>query len=213
MSSYKESRYRLTPFNKDRKFGKKPFGKPDGRGPKRFGAGAGGFRRPEGRDFDRPQFDKPRFNKPGFDRQLFRATCANCGKECEVPFKPSGERPVFCRDCFQRQDHDAQPQAWHQRIRTSDYGNERKPRDFRNERIEPRPAVPQFAQELAAISVKLDRILKALDNLQPRAAAVPQPAEELTAEAKPKAARKKSAKRAAAAEPEVEETPAQGLDE
>ncbi|MEJ2673485.1 MAG: DNA-directed RNA polymerase [Deltaproteobacteria bacterium] len=29
-----------------------------------------------------------------------KATCAECGKECEVPFKPSGTRPVYCRECF-----------------------------------------------------------------------------------------------------------------
>jgi CxxC-x17-CxxC domain-containing protein len=33
-------------------------------------------------------------------KQFFPATCAECGKETEVPFKPSGDRPVYCRDCF-----------------------------------------------------------------------------------------------------------------
>jgi CxxC-x17-CxxC domain-containing protein len=36
-------------------------------------------------------------------RQMFPATCASCGKQTEVPFKPSGNRPVYCRDCFQAQ--------------------------------------------------------------------------------------------------------------
>ena len=36
-------------------------------------------------------------------RQMFPATCASCGKPTEVPFKPSGTRPVYCRDCFQAQ--------------------------------------------------------------------------------------------------------------
>ena len=36
-------------------------------------------------------------------RQMFPATCASCGKPTEVPFKPSGSRPVYCRDCFQAQ--------------------------------------------------------------------------------------------------------------
>jgi CxxC-x17-CxxC domain-containing protein len=34
-------------------------------------------------------------------RQMYPATCANCGKETEVPFQPRGDRPVYCRDCFQ----------------------------------------------------------------------------------------------------------------
>jgi len=35
-------------------------------------------------------------------REMFKATCADCGKECEVPFKPSEDRPVYCRDCYQK---------------------------------------------------------------------------------------------------------------
>ncbi|MCZ2809201.1 MAG: DNA-directed RNA polymerase [Candidatus Bathyarchaeota archaeon] len=33
-------------------------------------------------------------------REMHKAVCAECGKECEVPFKPSGSRPVYCRECF-----------------------------------------------------------------------------------------------------------------
>ncbi len=39
----------------------------------------------------------------GGPRQMFPATCAGCGQATEVPFKPSGNRPVYCRDCFQAQ--------------------------------------------------------------------------------------------------------------
>ncbi len=39
----------------------------------------------------------------GGPRQLFPAVCAECGKETEVPFQPRGDRPVYCRDCFNRQ--------------------------------------------------------------------------------------------------------------
>ncbi len=33
-------------------------------------------------------------------REMFDATCARCGKETQVPFRPSGARPVYCSDCF-----------------------------------------------------------------------------------------------------------------
>ena len=35
------------------------------------------------------------------ERQIHKATCADCGKECEVPFKPQDGRAVYCRDCYQ----------------------------------------------------------------------------------------------------------------
>ncbi len=33
--------------------------------------------------------------------ERFRAICADCGKETEVPFKPKEGRPVYCRECYQ----------------------------------------------------------------------------------------------------------------
>lgn len=31
-----------------------------------------------------------------------KATCADCGKSCEVPFKPNGKKPVLCSKCFNK---------------------------------------------------------------------------------------------------------------
>ncbi len=38
-----------------------------------------------------------------YGRQLYSVKCAKCGKETQVPFKPSGDRPVYCRDCYMQQ--------------------------------------------------------------------------------------------------------------
>lgn len=35
-------------------------------------------------------------------QQLFAAICAECGSQTQVPFKPSGAKPVLCRECFKR---------------------------------------------------------------------------------------------------------------
>ena len=56
------------------------YGRTGGRS-KDFGSGRGGF------------------NKG--PREMFRAVCDDCGASCQVPFRPTGERPVYCRDCFQ----------------------------------------------------------------------------------------------------------------
>lgn len=32
--------------------------------------------------------------------ERFSAVCADCGKEASLPFKPRGDRPVYCSDCF-----------------------------------------------------------------------------------------------------------------
>jgi len=36
------------------------------------------------------------------EREMFTVTCADCGVETQVPFRPTEERPVYCRDCYQK---------------------------------------------------------------------------------------------------------------
>jgi CxxC-x17-CxxC domain-containing protein len=55
-----------------------------------YGGGSGGsYGGGSGGGYDRPQ------------RQMYSATCANCGREALVPFQPRGDKPVYCSDCFQ----------------------------------------------------------------------------------------------------------------
>ena len=39
----------------------------------------------------------------GMRREMHPAVCAECGKDTEVPFRPTGERPVYCSDCYRQQ--------------------------------------------------------------------------------------------------------------
>jgi CxxC-x17-CxxC domain-containing protein len=39
----------------------------------------------------------------GGQREMFTATCSNCGREARVPFQPRGDKPVYCSDCFEKQ--------------------------------------------------------------------------------------------------------------
>ncbi|OHB75346.1 MAG: zinc-binding protein [Planctomycetes bacterium RBG_16_59_8] len=43
-----------------------------------------------------------RFQSDDRPRQTFSVICAECGKEAQVPFKPRGDKPVYCRDCFSK---------------------------------------------------------------------------------------------------------------
>ena len=63
----------------------------------------------EGRRFNNNNRNSGRGNFGGgrnnFDRgprEMHKAICAECKKECEVPFKPTEGRDVFCRDCFNK---------------------------------------------------------------------------------------------------------------
>ncbi|MFA5357840.1 MAG: CxxC-x17-CxxC domain-containing protein [archaeon] len=49
--------------------------------------------------------------RDSFGREMHKVKCSDCGKETEVPFKPDGTRPVYCRDCYQN----------HKKPRRNDY--------------------------------------------------------------------------------------------
>ena len=36
-------------------------------------------------------------------REMFAATCSSCGKDAQVPFRPTSGKPVYCSDCFRSQ--------------------------------------------------------------------------------------------------------------
>ena len=57
----------------------------------------------EGSDFRRSE-DSPRFAGEA-GRQMFDAVCADCGNACQVPFRPSGDKPIFCSNCFGEKKH------------------------------------------------------------------------------------------------------------
>ena len=43
------------------------------------------------------------YSSGGYDRgprEMFSATCSNCGNEARVPFRPTSGKPVYCSDCF-----------------------------------------------------------------------------------------------------------------
>jgi len=51
--------------------------------------------------FDRPHQQGERRPDNNYrERVMHKVVCADCKKECEVPFRPMGDRPVYCRDCF-----------------------------------------------------------------------------------------------------------------
>ncbi len=51
--------------------------------------------------FNRRDSGKRQFGNRDRERpQMHEAICSDCGKRCEVPFKPTGDKPVYCSQCF-----------------------------------------------------------------------------------------------------------------
>ena len=65
-------------------------------------SGGRGFSRDNSRFKGRGDSFRPKYG----DREvkpMFKAVCAQCSKDCEVPFRPSGNKPVLCSYCFEDQ--------------------------------------------------------------------------------------------------------------
>lgn len=89
------------------------------------------------------------------DRQMFQAVCSDCGKDCEVPFKPNGSKPVLCRDCFRGSNGDDRPAR--RSFQREDHGG-RSALGGHSGGVSQEHIDQQFAQ----LNEKLDKILKRL---------------------------------------------------
>lgn len=138
---------------------------------KQGGRGFGGGRG----DFKRGGFQKKSWggNNRGGDRDvtMHSARCSNCGKDCEVPFKPTNGKPVFCKECFGSKEggdnFDRAPRREFDR-------NERPPRrDFDRRHDGPRPSFggnsnggnEDLKKQVEMLTVKIDRLIQSIENL------------------------------------------------
>lgn len=133
------NRYTKPSFRKssEKSFGAKPWERDSARG--------------DGRDFVR--------------KDMHRATCGDCGRSCEVPFKPTNGRKVLCSTCFQGSAE--QPRSGASSSRRGAFG------DRPSYKSEPRfGGAPSYRSEsrgdkgydeqFKILNAKLDIILKAL---------------------------------------------------
>ena len=57
----------------------------------------------DNRSRDRKDYSRRSFSGRDSRRPvLYDAVCDECGKPCKVPFRPSGDKPVYCSDCFEK---------------------------------------------------------------------------------------------------------------
>jgi len=129
----------------------------------RGGNGGGGFRGGNGGG-GRPSFR-------GGDRgevTMHKAICDECHKECQVPFRPSGDKPIYCNECFSTK------RASDDRGHRKDFGGDRAPRRDFNDRpaqtfAKPAPAQNDMSKQLSEMNAKLDKLVSAIEKMtQPK---------------------------------------------
>ena len=121
------------------------------------------------RDFGGRSNDRGGRGGFGGDRerpQMHGAVCDDCGKNCEVPFRPTGDKPIFCSDCF-RNKRDDNGGDNRRDSRGGDRGGfkERRPRqDFGDKKSfkSEGGSTQDYKMQFDILNKKLDKILKAL---------------------------------------------------
>jgi len=95
---------------------------------------------------------------------LHNAVCDECGKDCQVPFRPSGEKPVYCSDCFEKKGGS-----------DSDRSRDRRgsPRRSFGDRDSRRPSqsdinsrsISQLVEKIEILNTRLDIIIDLLSSV------------------------------------------------
>ncbi|MEK6935619.1 MAG: CxxC-x17-CxxC domain-containing protein [Nanoarchaeota archaeon] len=129
------------------------------------GSGRSGGSRFSGRSSrgfgDRDRGDRGRGRGRGFEDRGARrplemndVTCDKCGKECQVPFRPTGGKPVYCSDCFRASGN------------APDSGSRNN--FLRNDRQSPSGQLQSgiSAQQFNQLNEKVDKMLAILESLE-----------------------------------------------
>jgi CxxC-x17-CxxC domain-containing protein len=95
------------------------------------------------------------------EREMFKAKCSSCFKACEVPFRPTNGKPVFCRECFADNAPSDRPQG---RGDSRDGGFRRDARPERSERPMRHEGHPgSHGGDIADLKQQLSSLQKTVD--------------------------------------------------
>lgn len=110
------------------------------------------------KNFKRPGNFRPRPQGASMGpRDLFDAQCNKCGERCQVPFRPNGKKPVYCANCFTKDDQRSE-----------------RPRPFAKD-FAPRPSfrsggtdssiaeIQDLKRQIVTMNVTLEKLVTAVD--------------------------------------------------
>ncbi len=80
---------------------------------------------------------------------MFDTVCSECGKNCRVPFRPNGDKPVFCDSCFNQRGGGREAG----RVAGAAGSIMRSPENF---------SANDIKTQLAMLNIKLDKVIKLL---------------------------------------------------
>ena len=110
----------------------------------------------------------------GKTSETFKAECSKCQKSCTLPFRPNGEKPVFCSDCFAKKNFDSDrgdSRRDNDRGKRSEYSSSaRDQHSSQNARpqTQPNKDIIEIKRQLSTIESRLNRILDIINPPAPQ---------------------------------------------
>lgn len=94
---------------------------------------------------------RPSFGNRGSDwpAESFDATCSGCNAHCEVPFRPNGKKPVYCRNCFKQNAPATTSFTGQPFTRPTEYKEDGSTNDLK--------------KQFSILNTKLDRLISAIE--------------------------------------------------
>lgn len=133
----------------------------DNRGSRRNSRGEGNDRRSS---YRKNNFGGDRGGRRDDRGTMFKAVCNECHKDCEVPFRPSSDKPIYCDSCFKNKRGNESPRR--------EFGDRRgrgDKRDFSNRPNFQRPqggqSQDEIKKQLSELNNKLDRLISSIEKL------------------------------------------------
>jgi len=125
---------------------------------------------------------------------LFSASCSECGKKCDVPFRPSPDKPVYCSECFGMKKSANESRGSHKSNRTENFTQSHKSGADAG-KID--NSILELKRQITSVELKLNRILDIINPPLP-STKVPTPTpESKTPKKAAQVAKKPAAKKAA----------------
>ncbi len=118
-----------------------------------------------------------RFSKRSWDgqKEMHKAVCAKCQKSCEVPFRPSGDRPVYCHDCFDKTKSNTPTGGNFSRNEGSTFPKREfnAPSAPQQDRNGGNKQLEEIRHQLDVVTAKLDRLLQKVEGSKKETASAP----------------------------------------
>jgi CxxC-x17-CxxC domain-containing protein len=92
--------------------------------------------------------------------EMHDAVCAECGKDCRIPFFPRSGKPVFCSDCFEKQNSQGGNNSYNDRRPSFSDRSDRRDSKPRSDR----PQV-NYKEQFEIVNSKLDKVLSLLEKM------------------------------------------------